>query len=101
MKQMNLTINSIKELKFVASDEPKDFFILLRSNLKARKRIFYDENSDAFLVEDLNDGERETYSIYQLGNETNIVEAIERGAFFLETTEIEAANLRTSLALSI
>ena len=96
---MNLTINSIQELKFVSSDEPQDFFILLKHNLIARKRIFYDEVVELFLVEDFVTGAEEAYTVKQLRTETNIIESIKKGAFFLETTEIEAANLRTSLAL--
>ena len=96
---MNLTINSIQELKFVSSDEPQDFFILLKHNLIARKRIFYDEVVELFLIEDFVTGAEEAYTVKQLRTKTNIIESIKKGAFFLETTEIEAANLRTSLAL--
>ncbi len=99
--RVNLEINSVQELKFVSSDDPRDFFILLKHNLIARKRIFYDEVVELFLVEDFVTGEEEAYTVEQLRTETNIMKAIEKGSFFLETTEAEAANLRTSLALFI
>ena len=98
---MNLEVDSIQELEFVASDEPQDFFILLNYGLIARKRIFYDEVVELFVVEDFVTGEEEAYTLEQLKTETNIVKAINKGSFFLETTEIEAANLRTSLALFV
>ena len=98
---MNLTVNSIEELKFIASDDPQDFFILLNHNLHASKRIFYDDTLDLFSVEDFVTSTENTYSIKQLKEDTNIVRAIDNGAFFLETTREEAANIRTSMALSI
>ena len=98
---MNLKINSIRELTFVASDEPQDFFILLKHNAMTRKRIFYDEVAELFLVEDFIAEEEEAYTLNQLETDTNIVKAINKGSLFLETTEIEAANIRTSLALFV
>lgn len=98
---MNLKVETINNLKFIASDEVKDFFILLKGSLIARKRIFYDEISDIFFVEDLVTSEEKIYSLKQLKKNTNIIEAIQNGAFFLETNEAEASNLITVMALLV
>ena len=98
---MNLEINSIHELKFVASDESQDFFILQGHNSIYKCKIWYDEAVELFLVEDIVSGEEEAYSLEQLKTMTSIMEAMKNGTLFMETTEIEAANIRTSLALFI
>ncbi len=99
-KITNLKIETIEELKFACNDVPQDFFILLNNNLIARKRVFYDDVSNLFFVEDMVTGTEQEYTQQQLKKETNIVKAIEKGSFYLETDENTASNLRTSMSLT-
>jgi len=98
---VNLKIETIEELKFVCNDDSQDFFILLNNNLIARKRVFYDDVSNLFFVEDMVTGTEQEYTQQQLKKKTNIVKAIKKGSFYLETDENIASNLRTAMALIV
>lgn len=80
-------INSIQELKKESEyDEKKgmtEFFILLNFNLRSSKRIVYYPDTNTFDVHnEIDDSYEEDLTVDQLRNETHIVLAIERGAFF-------------------
>jgi len=94
-----LKVETIDELKFICNDDPQDFFILLSHGLISRKRIFYDDISELFFVEDMVTSSSQEYTLQQLKTNTNIVNAIEKGAFYLEADENEISNLHTSIAL--
>jgi len=95
-----LKVETINELKFICNDESQDFFILLNHGLISRKRIFYDEISELFLVEDMVTDINKEYTLQQLKSDTNITYAIEKGVFYLEADMITISNLRTAIALS-
>jgi len=99
-KIVNLKIKTIDELKFVCNDKIQDFFIQLNYNLITRKRIFYDHISDLFFVEDLVTSSNQTYTLQQLKNDTNIINAVEKGSFYLKIDENTASSLRISMALA-
>jgi hypothetical protein len=80
-------INSIQELKKESEyDEKKgmaEFFILLNFNHRSSKRIAYYPDTNTFDVHnEIDDSYEEDLTEDQLKNETHIVLAIERGAFF-------------------
>ena len=60
-----------------------EFFILLNFNLRNSKRIVYYPDTNAFDVHnEIDDSYEEDLTEDQLRNETHIILAIERGAFF-------------------
>jgi len=80
-------IASMEELKKESEyDDRKgmaEFFILLNFNLRSSKRITYYPDTNTFDVHnEIDDSYEEDLSEEQLKNETHIVLAIEKGAFF-------------------
>lgn len=76
-------IESIDDLKRLASqDGGLECFIALDGGLKSSKHISYDDGE--FYIDNYIDGSEQTLNESELAKETNIVEAIEKGALFAE-----------------
>lgn len=77
-------INSIEELKQLASNKTVEGFILLNYNLKSSKSISYDVEKKLFHVFNYIDDTENDLTEEELKTESNIAEAIEKGAFFID-----------------
>ena len=88
---VKIKVESIEHLKSLTSEEPKEFILALNHGIFTRKIIFYDADSDMFFVDDLCTGYIADYTIAQLTEETNIVRAIQKGAFYLEVEDEQVA----------
>ena len=80
-------ITSILQLKKAAANERGEFvefFILLAGGLlRSSKRILYFPDTNTFdIINEIDDSEQEDLDEVQLRTDTNIIEAIEKGAFF-------------------
>lgn len=80
-------ITSIEELKKEAIYDDRrgwaEFFILLNFNLRSSKRIIYYPDTNTFDVHnEIDDSYEKDLTEEQLINDTHIVIAIERGAFY-------------------
>jgi hypothetical protein len=76
-------VTSVEELKRLANvEDGVEFFILLNGGLKSVKRIEWDEPSKSFCILNQIDDTHQDLTKQELATETNIVKAIERGAFF-------------------
>jgi hypothetical protein len=79
-------IKSIEELKHMAlynENGIEEFFIALNFNLRSSKRIVYFPDTDCFDIHnEIDDSWQEDLPAVELANETLIVEAIEKGAFY-------------------
>jgi len=88
-------IASVEELKKIAeyeedTDSP-EFFIMFNLG-RSSKRITYIPEEDMFCILNLIDGsEDEIHTVQKLAEQTRIVEAIKKGAFYqyLENDEVE------------
>ena len=81
---MYTRIENIEQLKSLTAEEPKEFMLMLRHGVHTRKIISYDFDSDMFHLDDMCSGYAEDYTEKQLAEETNIVQGIEHGAFYME-----------------
>jgi hypothetical protein len=79
-------IRSIEELKEVAlynEREIAEFFIALNFNLGSSKRIVYFSDTDTFDIHnEIDDSWQEDLPSSELANQTLIVEAIQKRAFY-------------------
>ncbi|MDO9529247.1 MAG: hypothetical protein Q7J27_08815 [Syntrophales bacterium] len=97
---VKIKVESIEHLKSLTSEDPKEFILALKHGCFTRRIIFYDADSDMFFVDDLCVGYTSEYTIAQLTEETNIVRAIQKGAFYMEVeNEQVAAHIHTTEAL--
>lgn len=74
-------IRSIEELK-KESVGGAEFFTLLNGGIRSSKRIEWDEPSKSFCILNEIDDTHQDLTEQELATETNIVKAIEKGAFF-------------------
>ncbi len=81
---MWIKVETVKHLKVLAANETKEFAIALQGGLIARKLVQYNTEDNIFYVDDLVTGCDEEYTEEELAKETNIVNAIKSGAFYLE-----------------
>ena len=80
---MPTKVSSVEELKEMATVEGGAlFYIVLKYGLKSTKRIEWDPESKSFCILNQIDDTHEDLTEQELATETNIVKAIERGAFF-------------------
>ena len=80
-----MKVNSIEHLKQLASGEDGEgFFIRLNGGLKSSKRICWDEESKSWCITNFIDDSHIDIDENQLAEQTNIVKAIEKGAFYVE-----------------
>ena len=80
---MPTPVKSVEELKKLSNVEGgEEFFILLNHGLKSSKRIKWDEPSKSFCIINEIDDTHEDVTEQGLATNTNIVKAIEKGAFF-------------------
>lgn len=80
---MPTPIKSVAELKKLASvEDGAEFFILLNYGLRSSKRIAWNEPSKSFCILNEIDDTHQDLTEEELATETNIVKAIEKGAFF-------------------
>ena len=97
---MPIQVKNLEHLKSLTSEDPKEFTLALKHGLFTRKIIFYDADSDMFFVDDLCTGYTSEYTIAQLTEETNIVRAIQKGAFYMEVEDEQVvAHIHTTEAL--
>ncbi|MFN8290248.1 MAG: hypothetical protein U0U70_08330 [Chitinophagaceae bacterium] len=81
-------IDSVAQLKQEAAYDDKkptaEFFILLKGGMRSSKHIVYFPNTGTFDVfNSIDDSWEEDITEEQLENDTHIVLAIKRGAFFM------------------
>ena len=81
---MFIQVRNLEHLKSLTFEESKDFILALEHGMFTRRIISYDADSDMFFVDDMCTGYVSEYTIAQLTEETNIVRAIQRGAFYME-----------------
>lgn len=82
-----IRIKSIEELKKVANfDDPNhhaEFYIMLNGYARSSKRVFYYPSTNTFdIYNAIDDSFQDDLTEEQLRDETMIVEAIEKGAFY-------------------
>lgn len=80
-------IKSIEELKKVANFDDRnsctEFYIRLNGYARSSKRVFYYPSTNTFdIYNAIDDSFQDDLTKEQLRNETKIVEAIEKGAFY-------------------
>jgi len=82
-EQMPILVKSVEELKKLAKvEDGAEFFVLLSRGLRSSKRIAWDEPSKSFCILNEIDDTHQYLTEKELATETNIVKAIEKGAFF-------------------
>ena len=80
-----MKVESVEHLKQLASGEDGEgFFILLNGGLKSSKRICWDEESKSWCITNFIDDSHIDINENELAEQTNIVKAIEKGAFYVE-----------------
>lgn len=76
-------INNIEELKQAAAGKDyTDMFIRLQFGLKSSKGIMYNPDTDVWNIYNEIDDTEQTLSTEELGNNTNILKALETGNLF-------------------
>jgi len=79
-------ITSLEELKKEARNTNGDyseFFIALNFGVRSSKRVLFDSECNTFsIVNEIDDSYQDDLTEEELRNETNIVDAIEKGAFY-------------------
>ncbi len=97
---MPIQVKNLEHLKSLTSEDPKEFILVLKHGCFTRRIIFYDADSDMFFVDDLCTGYTSECTIAQLTEESNIVRAIQKGAFYMEAEDEQvAAHMHTTEAL--
>jgi len=82
-------VNSVEHLKELASNkgdedfEGNEFSIFLNGRLRSSKIIIWDEASQSFCIHNGIDDTHQDLTEAELATETNIVKAIENGAFWM------------------
>lgn len=74
-------IQSLQELKDLSSGEGNDFCIALNFGLRSSKRLQYDDNQ-WYVYNEIDDTEQ-VLDDNGLKTDTNIIEALDKGALFL------------------
>lgn len=77
-------IKDIEELKTLAErEEGAEVFIRLNYGLRSSKNITYDRDSDSWWIYNGADDSEQRLNTGQLSEETNIQEALDKGALWL------------------
>jgi hypothetical protein len=78
-----LSLDELKEAALYDEREIAEFFITLNFNLRSSKRIIYFSDTDTFDIHnEIDDSWQEDLPASELANQTLIVEAIEKHAFY-------------------
>ena len=77
-----MRIDSIDDLKEICEDQDVEFFINLKGGLRSSKTICYNSHEKTFEIYNHIDDTSELLNERRLIEETNIGDAIEKGAFF-------------------
>lgn len=76
-------VESIEHLKTLTDQDGQDFFLCLNGGFRSSKRIWYYDADNSFVVyNEIDDSYQEDLTEEQLATETNIVDGIEKGAFY-------------------
>jgi hypothetical protein len=75
-------IESVSDLKTEALNEDIDCFILLKNGIRSSKTVRYYEDDDEFHIFNCIDGTEQTLNEAEIYSESNIGEAIDKGAFY-------------------
>tara|TARA_R110000850_G_C9994993_1_gene467536 strand:+ start:9138 stop:9389 length:252 start_codon:yes stop_codon:yes gene_type:complete len=79
------SIDHLKELSSTSNGDFVDFYILFGGVARSSKRIVYHAGSDEFsIIHEIDESYQEVIT-KNLGQETMVVEAIEKGVLFLLT----------------
>jgi hypothetical protein len=81
---MAIKIISIEQLKQECSDEDKDGFIMLNGGARSSKTIEYNTNLKLFHILNHIDDTEQMLEEQELSTHSNIAEAIQKGAFYLD-----------------
>ena len=76
-------IETLEELKVLASEDMIDCFIMFNGGLRSSKQIEYDIDRDEWYIFNEIDGEEQYLNTKDLEEETNIIEALSKGALYL------------------
>ena len=76
-------IETLEELKVLASEDMIDCFIMFNGGLRSSKQIEYDIDRDEWFIFNEIDGEDQYLNTKDLEEETNIIEALSKGALYL------------------
>ena len=76
-------IETLEELKVLASEGMIDCFIMFNGGLRSSKQIEYDIDRDEWYIFNEIDGEEQYLNTKDLEEETNIIEALSKGALYL------------------
>ena len=77
-------IETLEELKTLASqDDIIDCFIKFDGGLRSSKQLEYDADRDEWYVFNEIDGEEQYLNTKELEDETNIIEALNKGSLYL------------------
>lgn len=75
-------INSLDELKNLSSGKYLSTFIQLNFGLRSSKDISYDDTKDTWEIYNYIDDTSQYLNTKELGEETNIIKALEKGALY-------------------
>ena len=75
-------IEDLEELKNICSRESIDCFIQLNYGLRSSKNISYDRDADTWYIFNEIDDTEQTVSTKDLKEQTNIIEALDKGALY-------------------
>ena len=91
IKLKKVKVKSITHLKELTKDRAEEFIMLLNYSAVSRKRIEWDEEENKFWVPNYIDSAEQMLSESDIekGYETNIGEAIIKGAFYMEIEEVK------------
>ena len=76
-------IETLEELKTLASEDMIDCFIMFNGGLRSSKQIEYDIDRDEWYIFNEIDGEEQYLNTKELEDETNIIEALNKGSLYL------------------
>jgi hypothetical protein len=76
-------IEDLEELKNIATAQPTEVFIQLNFGLRSSKNIEYDADADSWLIYNYIDDTEQMLTSKQLKEDTNIIEALDKGALYL------------------
>ena len=79
-----ISIDQLKELASNSNGDFVDFFILFGGVARSSKQIVYNPNVDKFYIINEIDSTYQEVKSNDLAKETMLVEAIQRGALFLD-----------------
>ena len=76
-------IETLEELKVLASEDMIDCFIMFNGGLRSSKQIEYDIDRDEWYIFNEIDGEEQFLSTKDLDDETNIIEALNKNCLYM------------------